>query len=441
LQIVAVADGARTFLLMTSAPRADFNRMSTGFDLIEQGFTLITGSRAAPDLPPPPAGARTQPNPPPPVAKPAGQAAPASGGNFYRMKRVRIVDEHGFERPMTALTLLLPTDWQFQGAAQYAQSIGCHANLVRLVFRGSSPDGKLAIEMLPGNAWEWADDLNTVRMIQMSNQQMAQFGRRACDLMPPMTAEDYLRRSVLPGLRRDARLIGMEPMPDIAQQVDEEAHQLQQTAARQGMQVRIRAGVARARLSYSREGQAAEEWLTAMTFSGAVAGPAFNMATGGVAQTYFYTCGGDHIFALRAPQGQLDAQEKFFRMVLSTIRVDPQWQARVTQAIAGLHATDSKGAADRSAIIAQNGRDISKIIHDTYDNSTKAHDRAMEGWSQYMRGVQTYRNPNTGDTVELSNQYGHAWAGPNNEYIVTDSANFDPNVTLRGNWTRLEAAR
>jgi len=203
----------------------------------------------------------------------------------------------------------------------------------------------------------------------------------------------------------------------------------------------MRADAARARLSYNANGQPSEEWLTAMTFALGMAGPTYDMASGRMGQTLFYTCGGDHLFAFRAPAGQLDPQEKFFRAILATVRIDPQWQARVSQVIANMQASDSKATMDRSRIIAKAGQDQAKIIHDTYANSSQAHDRAMEGWSQYMRGVTPYRNPATGDVVELSNAYDHAWAGPNNEYILTDSPNFNPNSAIQGNWTRLEPAR
>jgi hypothetical protein len=121
--------------------------------------------------------------------------------------------------------------------------------------------------------------------------------------------------------------------------------------------------------------------------------------------------------------------------------VEPEWHARVLQVIANMQAADSKGAADRSKIIAQSGRDTADIIHQTFENKKRSDDRVAQGFSQYIRGVEMYRNPATGDTVELSNQYGHAWAGNNGEYILSDSANFDPNVALRGNYTRLEAVR
>jgi hypothetical protein len=159
---------------------------------------------------------------------------------------------------------------------------------------------------------------------------------------------------------------------------------------------------------------------------------------GRMGQALYYTNSADHVFAMRAPQGQLDAQEKFFQLLMGAVRVDPQWQARVEQVIANLQAQDTKGANDRSAIALKAGQDQAKMIHDSYQNATNSREHSMEGWSQYMRGVQTFRNPATGETVELSNQYDHAWAGPDGTYLVTDSPNFNPNSSLDGHWTSLE---
>jgi hypothetical protein len=313
------------------------------------------------------------------------------------MKMARVVDEHGFERPMTALSLLIPSDWQFQGNVQYGKAAGCHADLVRLAFRAVSADGKFAFELLPGGAWQWADDANAVRMMQANNQRMAQFGMHGCDVRPPPTAADYLRQTVVPAARRQARVTGVEPVPEVQQQLQEQVRQAEQAAARQGIPVRVRADVARARLSYSIGAEPVEEWLTASTVSRGTPGPAFNL--GRLGQTMYYTGGGDHVFGFRAPQGQLDTQEKFFWMMLSTVHLDPQWQARIIQVIAGMQAKDSQGVQDRTKIIAKNGQDISNIMNQTFENTNKSQDRNMEGWSQYMRGVETYRNPNSGETV------------------------------------------
>ncbi|MCG6870529.1 MAG: hypothetical protein LJE91_17885 [Gammaproteobacteria bacterium] len=36
-----------------------------------------------------------------------------------RLKQVELVDAQGFERPMTALTLLIPVDWRAQGGVSW----------------------------------------------------------------------------------------------------------------------------------------------------------------------------------------------------------------------------------------------------------------------------------------------------------------------------------
>lgn len=81
-------------------------------------------------------------------------SALAAEPGYLRMKRVEIVDRHGFEKPMTAMSLLVPSDWKFDGEVRFAQRVGNPEDLVRLAFRTSSPDGRLAIEMFPG--WGWA---------------------------------------------------------------------------------------------------------------------------------------------------------------------------------------------------------------------------------------------------------------------------------------------
>ena len=120
--------------------------------------------------------------------------------------------------------------------------------------------------------------------------------------------------------------------------------------------------------------------------------------------------------------------------------MDPEWEGRVRQVIAQMMAKDASSAAERSAIIAQAGRAEAADIKGAFDNANKSRDHSMEGWSQYMRGVQSYKNPNTGETVELSNSYEHAWAGPDKQFVLSDSPNFNPNASMQGNWTQLVPA-
>ena len=65
---------------------------------------------------------------------------------------------------------------------------------------------------------------------------------------------------------------------------------------------------------------------------------------------------------------------------------------------------------------------MNKIIKDGYEGRQKIQDSAAANYDQSIRGVETFRNPVTGDTVELSNLYGHAWANSQGEYILSDQA-------------------
>ncbi len=134
----------------------------------------------------------------------------------------------------------------------------------------------------------------------------------------------------------------------------------------------------------------------------------------------------------------MPAHEKLFHTVLSTVRVDPAWQARVSQVQANIQASQLQGARDRSRIIAQSAEDTRRIMRDGYEARQKSEDRNSERWSDAMRGVQTFRNPGTGEDVKLSNEYAHAWASGNGEYVLSDTPGFNPGQVLKGNWTELQ---
>ena len=81
------------------------------------------------------------------------------------------------------------------------------------------------------------------------------------------------------------------------------------------------------------------------------------------------------------------------------------------------------------------------MMNQGHQSRSKMQDSAFHEWDQAIRGVQTFRNPNTGDTIELSNEYGHAWAGAGDQYILSNSEFFNPNVALEGSWTRLDPVK
>jgi hypothetical protein len=84
---------------------------------------------------------------------------------------------------------------------------------------------------------------------------------------------------------------------------------------------------------------------------------------------------------------------------------------------------------------------VADVINGVTANQMAGANQAAFGQDQLIRGVQTFRDPATGGTFELSNQYDHAWLNGANEYVMSDSPNFNPNGKLNGNWNQLEVVR
>jgi hypothetical protein len=63
----------------------------------------------------------------------------------------------------------------------------------------------------------------------------------------------------------------------------------------------------------------------------------------------------------------------------------------------------------------------------TWQARNQSMDRTQRETIESIRGVETYNDPHYGGTVQLSNQYQHAWQLRDGSYVLTDDVNFDPN--------------
>jgi hypothetical protein len=88
-------------------------------------------------------------------------------------------------------------------------------------------------------------------------------------------------------------------------------------------------------------------------------------------------------------------------LIASTFRINPGWQARITQNALAMQQIELKGIRDRSAIVPKSAEDQRNIRRQAYENPQKVQDSTNANFSQISRGVESYRNPSTGETVEL----------------------------------------
>ena len=371
---------------------------------------------------------------PTPTAK-GSPATASSQAHFYRMRVIRIMDEQGFGQPVEVMRFLIPVDWRTEGGIRWTNETRCPLNIIQLAFRASSADGLSAFEYLPSYTWQSANDPQTMQIIQ----QQAQAGT-ACDGGPVVGVLDYLRQRVVARSRPGARVIGGEALQAMSQ--------AKQNTLMQGYSQMIQAGYIRGvkaesgaiRISYAQNGQPVEEWIS--TTLNTIVTPTANTAAlmqGQVSYTASnYVMFAEGPTALRGPVGHVDP--KLMATILASIRPNPQYQAAVNQFLANMSQIAQKGATDRARIWQQAGQQISNIITQTYQQNQAIQDRAAEQFSQAVRGVETYIQPD-GQRVELTGGYDNAWMNNRGEYLLSDQPGFNPAVQLQENWQPLRKTR
>ena len=363
---------------------------------------------------------------------PTAQAAAASdkSAHYFLMKQVQIIDHSQGPQGIPAYDLMIPTTWEFTGAVKFGQAVGgCFADMFSVFGDAKSADKSIELQLLPQFTWQYVDDPQAQRHLQQENQQGAQLGLKPCPVRLPVHAADFLRQDLIAKYRKTATVVSVDPFPELNQIA---RHRLGLPADGTGNPGGIHTEAARARLDDSDDaGPPVEEWVTAVIVVRAL------QSGRGVA----YDWHAIDVMMLRAPKGKLDANDKLFKLIAGTIRPEPQWQTRSNAVIATLYRKKQEEEAKQSAMIANFQNQVAQTINGVVANQQRGANNAAFGADQLVRGVQTFRDPSTGATFELSNQYDHAWLNGSNQYVMSDDPNFNPNGTLNGNWTSLQAVR
>jgi hypothetical protein len=354
-------------------------------------------------------------------------AAQPTSEHYIRMKRMQIEDK-GNNVP-AAVDVMIPTTWQFQGNIRMMGGMGgCFADLESVSIHAQSADGSIVFEAMPDFTFQYADDPSTVRTMTQEGQFFAKGNLKPCPVMPPQRAADFLQKQIIPKFHADKRVVSVDPYPEFNQLLRQRLGLPLKDTGNQGP---LRTDAARARLEYDRDGRTFEEWVTVAEWM-----RLYPAGRGNV-----YDCHAIMLMSFSAPKGQLDGNEKLFKLMAFNISHEPQWDAHINPMIAQLYRKQQIEEAKRSQIIAQFQQHVADTVNEVTANSMRGANQAAFGEDQVIRGVQTFRNPQTGQTFELSNLHDHAWLNGNNEYLMSDDPNFNPNGQLNGNWTSLQTVQ
>jgi hypothetical protein len=247
----------------------------------------------------------------------------------------------------------------------------------------------------------------------------------------PVRADEFLRRDLIEKYHKSkATVVAVEPFPELDQMV-----RYRMGLPPSGGDVNgIHTEAARARLSFDDDkGQPMEEWVTAEIVVRKIP-----MSARGAAYDWHAV----NVMSFRTPKGQLDANDRLFKLMVSTIHPEPAWQKLSNGVIADLYQKKQLEAEKQQDIIREFQNHVAETIQGVVANQQRGSMQSAFGTSQLLREVQTFRDPATGSTFELSNKFDNAWLDKSQQYyLMSDESNFNPNGNVTGNWTQLELVR
>ena len=350
-------------------------------------------------------------------------AAQPAGASTWRAQIAEIIDRKGFEKPMVAMTVMLPAGWRTEGEIVWASSLDC-GRPYQPKLQARSADGRSAIELAPGGTW-LAGNAGTPSV--------------PCQRASFATAESYLRAWV--GRHRPgAQWLDYRVRPERSRApVD------MPFPGGGGSRKWMEAG--QALIGYEQGGQPMREAL-AVT----IGFTSSRMALPGIAPMQSLQGDSYGVLSWRAPDGQLDFRQ--FDAMWQTLRSDERWQARIDQ---GTQATNAAIARDndetqrkigqinaetsRQTLEAMKQRgeigrtareDVAAINNGIVRDRDATGERIHSANVRSVREVELYRGSTVGGSgrVELPNHYQHAWRLRDGSYVMTDSPNFDPDRDL-----------
>jgi hypothetical protein len=393
--------------------------------------SAAVSSAVAPSVSPSAATKPTPAAPPSPSPGHTTHAAKDVPGAFLRMKQVQIIDQ-GMDKvqaPLPAFDLMIPSAWNFKGNVAFGGGQGgCFSDMFAVSWDATNADSSVAFQGAPTYSWQYADDPDVLKKLTDPKRRALGAGGKPCPVLKPMKAEAYIRQYVLKALPSGSTIVSVEPFPELNQIARK---QMGLPPGESGNGSGAQTDAIRVRAEFQKDGKAQEGWLAV-----AVVTRIYREGRGS-----FYDSHAIDLMALRAPKGQLDANDKLFKVMVSSVRPEPKWQAYSSGIMAKLLNAEAQKEAAQDKIIADLQRYAAQTIMDVTANQFQGSMNSARAFDQNIRGVQTFRNPATGGTMELSNLYDHAWLNGSNEYVMSDDPNFNPNAQLQGSWNQLQVVQ
>lgn len=331
----------------------------------------------------------------------------------------RCMDEKGVGGEV--FRMLVPADWKAEGAVTWKLDVPMAPAYV--AFRAWNPTGAEAIEGFPNQPFFWTDNGGLLQMFPPGSKY---FG---CEVRKPTSIEDALQRIVAARFRKDVsdlHVVSRAPMPEIVKALGLDGRS-------PGGGLSLSASAGKVRTEYAIGGKGYTEDLIGVRESLKI--PVRGTMASFTNENWTLS----YLVGMRAARGELDGASKLFVTMASSIRLNKEWFNRYVQVVEMLiqgQMQRIRMAGEFSRILAQTSAEISAERMDLYERRQRAYERVSDTFSDYMRDIDRYTDPN-GDTVLLPSGYKNAWVNGLGEYVVADREDYNPNVGSNQNWQPL----
>lgn len=340
-----------------------------------------------------------------PIDTSGAQRNPAGDG----WQEVTIMDNSGFNQPLTAGSARIPADWITRGGVTWDKNTQCAGNMMRMSWQASSADGLQGFEIRPGYNWQ----------VQGTENQF-----NPCAPMPVNSVRQYLDMVVNQRYGGRARILQYRDRPDLSQAMATFAQSMPNTG---GSQTDYEAG--QMLIGYAQEGREFRESLVTILN--------FSRLQGNI------VVGTPGIYAQHAPAGQLDFD--LGERLRESIRSKKQWLDMCGQVIGAtidrvameqsngitrwhndqMTTINLRGANDRAQIRQQTLREVSQIYSDTWQSSQATDDRIQRRTLEAVGEYNTYNDPVSNTPVRATIHNDYVWR-VNDSYISTNDPNYAP---------------
>ena len=355
-------------------------------------------------------------------------ATAGAGGSYLVMKKVQITGPgpDAAHPKVPAFDLMIPSTWKIQGAVTFGGSpSGCFADIFAMSLRASTEDESTVFAAGADSSWQYADDPSVLKSLNDPNRRALGVGGKSCPVAKPMKAEDFIRQNILKLYPSGTTVVSLAPFPELVEIV----RKRQGLAPGNGNTGATRTEAIRAQLAYQKDGKDIEEWVAV-----AIVVNVYPAGRGS-----FYDSHATSLVALSAPKGKLQANDKLFQVIVSSIQPEPQWVSYTGGVLTKLYQMQAQKMANINQQWSQFYMHAAQTINGVTANAIRGANASSFHADQNIRGVQTFRDPATGKTQELSNLYDHAWQNGSDEYILSNDSSFNPNEHVSGNWSELQA--